>query len=198
MLLIPFNPISTALWAEDNWILKVFHQLAMNIILLHYLTLITPSWSSWKLLLWATNWPLVPVPYLKTFIIHKKIVSFRAHLQCSVGLQASWIIGGLTFHCTSTELWDKETNKTPVMITVLNCDMVNCSPWSVAWRLGEESVTTWEAIGHTVISTWNLEMLKLSRRQSGQSNILQVVKTLGMMSWEDNNPLYWAGLGQDS
>lgn len=47
---------------------------------------------------------------------------------------------------------------------------------------GEESVTTWGAIGHTVISTWNLEMLKLSRRQSGRSNILQVVKALGMMS----------------
>ena len=115
------------------------------------------------------------------------------HLQCSMGFQASWIIGGLIFHCTSSELWDKETNKTPVIVTVLNCDMANCSPRSVAWRLGEESVTTWRAIGHTVISTWNLEMLKLSRRQSGQSNILQVVKTLGMMSWEDNNPLYWAG-----
>ena len=51
-------------------------------------------------------------------------------------------MGGLTFHLTSTELWDKDTNKTPVIVTVLNSDMANCSLQSAAWRLGDESVTT--------------------------------------------------------
>ena len=160
----------------------------INSLSVHYITLITPSWSSWKLLLWATNWPLLPVPYLEN-IFHSKdnsLLYTTAHLQCSMGLQASWIIGGLTFQRTITEVWDKDTNKTPVIVTVLISDMANCSLESAAWRLGDESVTTWGAIGHTVISAWNLEMLKLSRRQSGpkRSNILrQVVKTLGMILW---------------
>ena len=191
MLMIPFNPISTALWAENYWVLNDIYQLGVNInsLSVHYITLITPSWSSWKLLLWATNWPLLPVPYLEN-IFHSKdnsLLYTTAHLQCSMGLQASWIIGGLTFQRTITEVWDKDTNKTPVIVTVLISDMANCSLESAAWRLGDESVTTWGAIGHTVISAWNLEMLKLSRRQSGPSGQIfldiWVAGTLGMILW---------------
>ena len=127
MLMIPFNPISTALWAENYWVLNYIYQLGMNInsLSVHYITLITPSWSSWKLLLWATNWPLLPVPYLENIFYSKddSLVNIKTHLQCSIGLQASWIIGGLTFQRTSTELCDKDTNKTPVIVTVLNSDM---------------------------------------------------------------------------